>query len=123
MGNDAPNAEVSAPVADFTKIRESEQFRTLRKRHRSFVFPVAIGCLLWYVAFVLLAAYAHEFMSTPVFGSVNIGLLLGLAQIATTFIVTTWYVSYANRRLDPIASEIRDSVESHEVETDEKVAR
>ncbi|MBC7589690.1 MAG: DUF485 domain-containing protein [Salinibacterium sp.] len=123
MGNDARSTEESAPVADFTKIRESEQFRILKKRHRNFVFPVVIGCLLWYVAYVLLADYAHEFMSTPVFGSVNLGLLLGLAQIATTFIVTTWYVSYANKRLDPIATQIRDSVESLEIDTDERVAR
>ena len=123
MGNDAPSTEESAPIADFTKIRESEQFRTLKTRHRNFVFPVVIGCLLWYVAYVLLAAYAHEFMSIRVFGSVNLGLLLGLAQIATTFIVTTWYVSYANKRLDPIATAIRDSVESQEIDTDERVAR
>ena len=121
MGNDAPNGEGAAPVAHFAAVRESEQFRTLRRRHRRFVFPVAIGCLLWYIAFVLLAAYAHDFMSTPVFGSVNIGLLLGLAQIATTFIVTTWYVSFANRHLDPIATEIRESVEINEI--NETVAR
>jgi uncharacterized membrane protein (DUF485 family) len=111
MGKEAPNVEDAAPVADFASLRESESFRTLKRRHRRFVFPVVIGCLLWYVAYVLLAAYAHEFMSTPVFGSVNTGLILGLAQIATTFIVTTWYVSFANRQLDPIASEIRDTVE------------
>ena len=118
MGNEAPIAEDAAPVADFAALRESEKFRTLKRRHRSFVFPVVIACLLWYVAYVLLAAYAHDFMSTRVFGSVNIGLLLGLAQIATTFIVTTWYVSYANKHLDPIATEIRDSVEIPEALSD-----
>ncbi|WP_309616856.1 DUF485 domain-containing protein [Salinibacterium sp.] len=111
MGNDALNAENAMPTADFAAVRESEQFRTLKRAHRRFVFSVAIGCLVWYIVYVLLADYAHVFMSTPVIGSVNIGLVLGLAQIATTFIVTTWYVSYANRRLDPIATEIRDSVE------------
>jgi uncharacterized membrane protein (DUF485 family) len=122
MGNEAPIAKDAAPVADFAALRESENFQTLKRRHRNFVFPVVIGCLLWYVAYVLLAAYAHDFMSTPVFGSVNLGLLLGLAQIATTFIVTTWYVSYANKHLDPIATEIRDSVEIPEAQTD-KAAR
>jgi uncharacterized membrane protein (DUF485 family) len=122
MGNEAPNAQDAPPVADFASLRESESFRTLRRRHRRFVFPVVIGCLLWYVAYVVLADYAHEFMSTPVFGSVNIGLILGLAQIATTFIVTTWYVSFANRRLDPIATEIRESVEIPE-DVSEKAGR
>ena len=121
MGDEAPTIDDAAPVADFAAIRESEKFRTLKRRHRNFVFPVVIGCLVWYVAYVLLADYAHEFMSTPVFGSVNLGLLLGLAQIATTFIVTTWYVSFANRRLDPIATEIRESVEIADP-TQDKVA-
>ena len=112
MGNEAPNAEDAVPVADFATVQMSEQFHTLKRAHRRFVFPVVVGCLLWYIAYVLLADYAHEFMSTPVIGSINIGLLLGLAQIATTFIVTTWYVSYANRRLDPIAAKIRESSET-----------
>ena len=54
-------------------------------------------CLAWYFAYVLLAGYAHDFMATPVFGSVNVGMLLGLAQFVTTFAMTTWYVRYANR--------------------------
>ena len=113
MGNDAPPTEGStATAADFTRIRESESFQQLRRSHRSFVFPVAIGSLLWYLAYVLLAAYAHDFMSTPVFGSVNVGLLLGLAQVVTTFAVTMLYVSFANRKLDPTAAEIRDSIEN-----------
>jgi len=71
------------------------------------VFPLGIAFLLWYFAYVLLADYAHEFMSTPVFGNINLGLLLGLAQFVTTFAITTWYVSHANRKVDPLADEIR----------------
>jgi uncharacterized membrane protein (DUF485 family) len=59
---------------------------------------------------VLLAAYAHDFMATPVFGSVNVGLLFGLGQFVTTFVITMAYVSYANRKLDPTAEKIRTSL-------------
>ena len=100
------------PVTDFERIQASPPFRELKKRHRNFVFPVAIGFLVWYFAYVLLADYAHEFMSTPVFGNVNIGLLLGLGQFVTTFAITTWYVSFANRRLDPAADAIRHELEA-----------
>jgi uncharacterized membrane protein (DUF485 family) len=92
---------------DFRQVERTEPFVRLKKRHRSFVFPVAVGFLLWYFAYVLLADYAHDFMATPVFGNVNVGLLLGLGQFVTTFAITTWYVTYANRRLDPLAEEIR----------------
>ncbi len=113
MGNVALEEEVDAviPAETFHRVQESAEFQELRKRHRSFVFPVAIAFLLWYFAYVLLAGYAHDFMSIKVFGSVNIGLLLGLAQIVSTFAITTWYVSFAGRRLDPIAAGIRHEIE------------
>jgi uncharacterized membrane protein (DUF485 family) len=105
MGNDAQGTGTAS--ADFPAIQSSEKFQTLRKRHRSFVFPVLVLALLWYLAYVLLAGYAPAFMATPVFGRVNVGLLIGLGQVATTFIITMVYVSFANRRLDPVAAEIR----------------
>jgi uncharacterized membrane protein (DUF485 family) len=57
-------------------------------------------------------------MSTRVFGSVNIAMVLGMAQVVTTFAVTTWYVHYANRNLDPLAEEIRDEIEIGSFESD-----
>lgn len=95
---------------DFQTVEQSERFQTLKRRHRSFVFPVAVAFLLWYFAYVLLAAYAKDFMATPVFGKVNVGLLFGLGQFVTTFGVTTWYVIYANRRLDPVAEQLRSDL-------------
>ncbi|MCU1405959.1 MAG: putative integral rane protein [Glaciihabitans sp.] len=105
----------STPAEVFTDIERSEKFRRLKKKHRSFVLPIAVVFLLWYFAYVLLADYAHDFMATPVFGNVNVGLLLGLGQFVTTFAITTWYVVYANRHLDPIAAEIR--AENEEVDS------
>ena len=99
-------------ATDFERTQASPAFRELKKRHRNFVFPVAIGFLVWYFAYVLLADYAHEFMATPVFGNVNIGLLLGLGQFVSTLAITTWYVSFANRRLDPAADAIRHELEA-----------
>ena len=124
MGNEALSAQdETAPPVDYRAVQESPEFQRLRSRHRKFVFPVLGACLVWYLAYVLLAGYAHDFMSTPVFGSVNVAILLGLAQVVTTFAVTTWYVSYANRQLDPIAEEIRDEIESGATFTAEEVTR
>jgi len=107
MSNEAP----IVPVSDFETVERTEQFQRLKKRHRGFVFPLAVAFLLWYFAYVLLADYAHDFMSTRVVGNITVGLLLGLGQFVTTFAITTWYVSYANRRLDPLAEEIREDLE------------
>ena len=125
MGNDALSADTSTALADvdYPAIQQSPEFQTLRRTHRSFVFPVLAACLVWYFAYVLLASYAHDFMSTPVFGSINVAILLGLAQVVTTFAVTTWYVSYANKELDPIAEEIRDEIETGATFTAEEATR
>ena len=124
MGNDALSAETeTATPIDYRAVQQSEEFQRLRSKHRRFVFPVLAACLVWYLAYVLLAGYAHDFMSTPVFGSVNVAILLGLAQVVTTFAVTTWYVSYANRELDPVAEEIRDEIETGATNTFEEATR
>ena len=112
MGNEAPRAAIDLAEVDYGAVQSSSEFQRLRRTHRSFVFPVLGACLAWYFAYVLLATYAHDFMSTPVFGSVNIAMVLGMAQVVTTFAVTTWYVHYANRNLDPLAEEIRDEIET-----------
>jgi uncharacterized membrane protein (DUF485 family) len=101
----------SAPERDYREVAESADFRDLQRRHRSFVFPLAVLFLVWYFVYVLLAAYAHDFMATPVFGSVNVGLLFGLGQFVTTFVITMAYVRYANRTLDPAAEKIRAELE------------
>ncbi|MCO4237714.1 DUF485 domain-containing protein [Pseudarthrobacter raffinosi] len=117
MGNDAHTPDAAASV-DFEQVQSTERFQELRKRHRSFVFPMAVAFLLWYFAYVLLADYAVEFMSTKVWGNINVGLILGLLQFVSTFAITGWYVSYSNRKLDPIAAEIRNEIEGHEFDKD-----
>ena len=118
MGNDAQTPDAAASV-DFKEVQSTERFQELLKRHRSFVFPMAIAFLLWYFAYVLLADYAVGFMSTKVWGNINVGLILGLLQFVSTFAITGWYVSYSNRKLDPIAAEIRHEIEGHEFDKSE----
>jgi uncharacterized membrane protein (DUF485 family) len=113
MGNDAQTPDAAASV-DFEQVQSTARFQELRKRHRSFVFPMAVVFLLWYFAYVLLADYAVGFMSIKVWGNINVGLILGLLQFVSTFAITGWYVSYSNRKLDPIAAEIRNEIEGHE---------
>jgi len=95
----------------YLAVQKSAEFQDLRKRYRGWVIPVTVGSLLWYLAYVLLAAYAADFMGTPLFGNINVGLVLGLLQFVTTFLVTGLYVRYAGRVLDPASSKIREKME------------
>jgi len=96
---------------EFVAAQNSAEFAELRRRFRTFAFPWTVAFLAWYFLYVLLSTYAEAFMSTPVVGHVNVGLLLGLAQFATTFFLTWLYVRHANRNLDPLASKMRAELE------------
>jgi uncharacterized membrane protein (DUF485 family) len=97
--------------AQFREIQESPEFQELRSRLRRFVFPMSAVFLVWYFAYVLLGAFAHDFMAIKVWGNINVGLLIGLGQFVSTFIITGLYVRFANRELDPRAEAIRSKLE------------
>ena len=99
---------------EYLAAQDSPEFVELKRRFRRFAFPMTFAFFSWYLLYVLLSTYAPDFMATEVFGNVNLGLLLGLAQFVTTFAITHLYVAHANRRTDPIADEMRERLEHHE---------
>ena len=92
-------------------MQESAEFQDLRKRYRGWVIPVTIGALVWYFAYVALAAYAPGFMGRQVLGNINVGLVLGLLQFVSTFAVTAAYIRHADKVLDPASSRLLDHFE------------
>lgn len=98
----------------WAEVHQSADFAQLRRRLRGFVFPMAGLFLGWYLLYVLLADYAHGFMSIKLAGNITVGLVLGLLQFVSTFVITGLYVRYANRNLDPIADRLRAEVEGEE---------
>jgi uncharacterized membrane protein (DUF485 family) len=100
-----------ADEGEYVRIQQSRQFQELRRRHRSIVFPLAAVFLAWYFLYVLLADYAHDFMGKKVAGNITVGLVMGLLQFVSTFVITTVYVRFANNKLDPMAKQIREEIE------------
>lgn len=88
------------------------RFRRLRGRHRGFAFPMTVAFLAWYLLYVVLSAYARDFMATRVAGHVNLALVLGLGQFVSTFLIAAAYARYAQRRLDPLADELRAELDT-----------
>ena len=95
---------------DFAAIHDSPELADLRRRFRLFVFPTTALLILWYLTYVLLAAYARDLMSHRLFGLVTVGLVLGLLQFVSTAAITYGYVRYARRHLDPRVAAIREAV-------------
>lgn len=98
---------------EYLAMQASPEFQELRKRLRGFVFPMSAAFLVWYALYVLLSTFATDFMAIRVFGNVNVGLLIGIGQFVTTFLITGIYVRFANKVIDPHAAAIRAELEGH----------
>ncbi|MFC5947145.1 DUF485 domain-containing protein [Pseudonocardia lutea] len=103
--------ERSAGGTTYQRVQASPEFGDLRRRLRRFVFPMSALFLIWYLTYVLLASYAPAFMATKLAGNVTVGLLIGLLQFVSTFLITTLYVRFADRTLDPAAERLRHEIE------------
>ena len=93
------------------ELQDSAEFQQLRRVFRSFIFPMTALFLVWYFAYVLLAAFASGFMSTKVFGNINVGLLFGFGQFISTFAITILYKRWADKKFDPAADALRERLE------------
>jgi uncharacterized membrane protein (DUF485 family) len=99
----------------YEEVQQSAEFTELKRRFRRFVFPMTALFLAWYFLYVLLAAYATDFMATKVVGNINVGLVFGLLQFVSTFAITMLYARWADREFDPTAEQLRDHIEAGEV--------
>jgi uncharacterized membrane protein (DUF485 family) len=96
----------------YLEVQQSDEFGELRRRLRSFVFPMTVAFFLWYALYVLLSAYARGFMGVKLVGNLNVALLFGILQFVTTFLIAWYYSRYAAQRVDPIADKIKAELET-----------
>ena len=97
----------------FSGVQASADFAALRTSFRRVIFPTTAAFLVWYATYVLLAAFAPDFMSTRLGGTnITVGLLFGLGQFVSTFAITMAYRRWADRTLDPAATALRERVEA-----------
>jgi uncharacterized membrane protein (DUF485 family) len=59
---------------------------------------------------VLLSAYARDFMGTVLFVTINVALIFGQLQFASTFGIAWAYSRYTSREYDPQATELHDEI-------------
>lgn len=70
--------------------------------------------LISYLSYLLLSAYARDFMSIQVAPSINIALVMGVGQFLLTFALAWAFGRFSARWIDPLADELRDRVEAEE---------
>lgn len=94
------------------RIRNHPKYQELLKKRRRFGWSLAILMLAVYYGFILLVAYAKDFLGTPVSeGSVmTIGIPIGIGVILFAFVLTGIYVWRANAEFDRLTREIKEAV-------------
>ncbi|WP_375431050.1 DUF485 domain-containing protein [uncultured Friedmanniella sp.] len=95
----------------YAAIAAEPDFAELKRRYKNFAFPATIAFMAWYIAYVLCNNWARGFMDTPVVGNINVAVVFGLLQFASTFAIAFLYARHANRALDPLATRLRDRYE------------
>jgi uncharacterized membrane protein (DUF485 family) len=97
-------AERHDPIYD--QLAATAEFQELKKRHTSFVLPATIAFLAWYLLYVVMSNWAHDFMSAKVVGHINVALVFGVLQFVTTFLIAWLYSRHMAASVDPLAREL-----------------
>ena len=108
MSQDISPEQASRHDPIYDQLHESADFVELRRRYRGFVIPATIAFLSWYLLYVVMSNWATDFMSKSVIGNVHVGLVFGLLQFVTTFVLAYVYARFANAKLDPLARKLND---------------
>ncbi len=114
---------------DWDEVERSPEFQELVRRKRRFVLPATVFFLGWYIAFVLLAGYAEDFMGSSIYEGFTVGYLLALSQFVMVWVLTWLYLRKATRDFDPLEEaavhhlRAQADVESAEREADASKAR
>jgi uncharacterized membrane protein (DUF485 family) len=91
---------------DWEAIERSSEFQELVRRRRAFVLPATVFFLVYYMAFILLAGYAEDFMGSSVYEGLTVGYCLALTQFLMVFVLGIMYLRKADREYDPLAQRV-----------------
>ena len=91
---------------DWEAIERSPEFQELVHKRRSFVIPATIFFLAYYMAFILLAGYAEDFMAESVYEGLTVGYCLALTQFLMVFVLGIMYLRRADKEYDPLAQRV-----------------
>lgn len=97
----------------YNKVKLNPNFQMLVKRRSRWAWGLATIILLMYFAFILLIAFAPQWLAQPVVaGSViTIGIPIGVLVILVAFVLTGVYVHKANTDFDQMNQQILSEIE------------
>jgi uncharacterized membrane protein (DUF485 family) len=87
------------------RVAASREFRELMAAKKIFVIPAFVFFLVYYFLLPILVGYAPQFMSTKVWGNVNLAYLFALSQFFMAWTIAGLYVRAADN-FDEISKDL-----------------
>jgi uncharacterized membrane protein (DUF485 family) len=110
---EASTQREAEPDVDWEEIERSPEFQELVKRRKAFVLPGTIFYLTWYMGFILLVAYAEDFMARRVYEGLTVGYCLALTQFVMVVVLGLLYLRKSEKEFDPLAARAIEKYEGH----------
>ena len=88
-------ADEERNLADWDRIAESNEFKTLIRAKRRFIIPATVFFVVYYFALPYLVGYHTAFMQRKVWGEMNLAYLFALSQFVMVWALAAIYVSVA----------------------------
>jgi uncharacterized membrane protein (DUF485 family) len=92
------------PAPDFDAVSALEVVAAKRLR---VALALTAAMLIVYFGFILLIAFAKDFLARQVTNGLSVGMALGVLVILATWVLTWIYVRWANRVYEPAIDELR----------------
>ena len=107
----APQAgERGGPIEGATAhdILNSVEFSALVATRWRVSIALTIVLFVIYYGYILLVATDRALLATRVGGTITLGIVLGVAVLVSSWVLTAVYVVWANRRYDPVVQRLRE---------------
>ena len=90
---------------EYIKIEQTDEFKELKRRKYRFIFPIPLLFIAYYLFFIVMSAYAQDFMAEPLIGNLTKGYLFGVSYYIVIWALAFIYVVKA-RSYDKLVDEI-----------------
>lgn len=102
----SPDVRSAGAAPPYAAIAASPQLVELAARRRRFVTVALLASSAWFGGFLLLTAYAHDFMSTMLAPGLSVAYVLGFSQFVLVWVVTAAYLRASTRVFAPLQARI-----------------
>jgi uncharacterized membrane protein (DUF485 family) len=89
-----------------SRIENDPNYQRLVSERKSLGWTLAIITLVMSYGYVAIVAFAPSLIALPLFGSITVGIVLGVAIILASILLTGIYVMRANAEYDELTDAI-----------------